>query len=90
MVFLPGKPWQTRIQIDSDDEEEGSSKNGPRTFADPPPAPPSQFSIDLDREFVSPYREIWPSFKFLNQVQTVVFGTVLKTDDNVVVAAPTG
>ena len=75
----------------------------PPLAAKPPPPPPSAprysrgdprsaglgFTIDLDREFESPYRELW-SFPNLNQVQSAVFSTAFKTDSNLVLAAPTG
>jgi hypothetical protein len=50
----------------------------------PPESSTLNFTIDLDREFRPPYRELWP-YRYLNHVQSAVFSTALKTDSSIVV-----
>lgn len=81
------------------EEREQQSGVAPRGFV--PPLPSAQapapeagtstlgFSIDLDREFASPVREMWP-FKHLNHVQSATFPIAYRSDWNLAIAAPTG
>lgn len=90
---LSGSPAPRPPSFESEDVPSAYPRQVRGTSETPPPSELSNstlgFSVDLDREFVGPCRDLWP-FRHLNHVQSACFPIAYHTDLNIAVAAPTG